>query len=111
VKRLFAAVVISGALLLVPAALAAGISTSSGTVAVDSSFTVNVCTGTAGDGGYLQIKGPNTFHQNIFFGPISGCADVGISTLGWAPGKYRINGYEVTAKRNVGLGSVTITAA
>ena len=103
---------LAGALLLVPGALAAGgISTASTTVAVDSSFAVNVCTATAGHGGYLLIKGPDTFQQDVFFGPISGCADVNVSTAGWAPGKYRIAGFEFTAKGTTGLGRVTVTAA
>jgi hypothetical protein len=36
---------------------------------------------------------------------------VGVSTAGWAPGKYRITGYEFTPKRTVGLGNLTVTAA
>jgi len=110
-KRFLALLLLSGALALVPSALAAGISTASTTVAVDSSFAVNVCTATAGHGGYLLIKGPNTFQQDTFFGPISGCADVNVSTVGWAPGKYRINGFEFTAKGTKGLGNLTVTAA
>jgi hypothetical protein len=112
VGRGLGTLLVAAALVLAPAALSAGgsISVPGTTVAVGSAFQVNVCTGTAGDGGYLVIKGPNTFIQDVFFGPISGCANVDVSTVGWVPGKYRIAGYEFTPKRDLGLGNLTVTA-
>ena len=96
--------------MLAPSVLAAGgISTTTTTVASGNSFTVTVCVATAGDGGYLLVKGPNTFSQDLFFGPVTGCSDVSVSTVGWVAGKYRINGYEFTTKGTKGLGSVTVT--
>ena len=109
-KTLLAALVLTAVLAFAPGALAAGsISTATTTITSGGTLTVNVCVGTAGDGGYLLVKGPNTFQQDLFFGPIPGCSDVFVTTVGWAAGKYRINGYEATPKRNVGLGSVTLT--
>jgi hypothetical protein len=99
-------------LVLVPAGLAAkgSISTTTTTFKPGDSIPVNVCVATAGDGGYLVVKGPNTFSQDIFTGAITGCAIVNVGTAGWPVGKYRINGYEETAKGTSGLGSVTLTA-
>jgi hypothetical protein len=99
-------------LALVPSGLAAkgSISTTTTTIKSGDSFTISVCVATAGDGGYLVVKGPNTFSQDIFTGPITGCSDVIVGTAGWPVGKYRINGFEETAKGTSGLGSVTLTA-
>src|SRR5438105_15027803 len=109
-KGFLGVLVLSATLALPSGALAAGsISTATTTIASGDTLTINVCVGTAGDGGYLLVKGPNTFQQDLFFGPIPGCSDVFVTTVGWAAGKYRINGYEATPKRNVGLGSVTLT--
>ena len=109
-KTLAALFVLTTALVLAGVASAAGsISTQTTTLASGHPLTIHVCVGTAGDGGYLLTKGPNTFQQDNFFGPIDGCADVSIDTTGWVPGKYRVNGYEATPKRNVGLGSITLT--
>jgi hypothetical protein len=99
-------------LALAPSGVAAkgSISTTTTTIKSGVSFTVNVCVATAGDGGYLLVNGPITFAQDQFFGPVSGCADVVVSTVGWPVGKYRIIGYEFTTKGTSGLGSVTLTA-
>jgi hypothetical protein len=56
------------------------------------------------------VKGPNTFAQDLFTGPITSCSDVIVGTAGWAVGKYRINGFEETVKGTSGSGSVTLTA-
>jgi hypothetical protein len=100
------------ALAVAPSGLAAkgSVSTTTTTIQSGVSFTVNVCVARAGDGGYLLVNGPITFAQDQFFGPVSGCADVVVSTVGWPVGKYRINGFEFTAKGTSGLGSVTLTA-
>lgn len=94
-----------------PSALAAkgSISTTATTVTSGDTFTVNVCVATARDGGYLLVKGPNTFSQDFFFGPVSGCADVYVPTPGWPAGKYRITGYELTRKGTTRLGTITLT--
>jgi hypothetical protein len=100
------------ALALVTSGLAAkgSISTTTTTIKVGDSFTITVCVATAGDGGYLLVNGPITFAQDLFTGPITGCAPVNVSTVTWPVGKYRINGFEFTAKGTSGLGSVTLTA-
>lgn len=109
-RRVTVALVLVAALAAVPAAAARGsISTSTTSVASGASFVVHVCVATDGDGGYLVVKGPNTFTQDLFFGPVTGCSDVSVTTVGWVAGKYRINGYEFTSKGTSGLGSVTIT--
>ena len=97
---------------LVPSGVAAkgSISTTITTFKSGDPITINVCVATAGDGGYLVVKGPNTFAQDIFTGPITGCSNVIVGTAGWPVGKYRINGFEETAKGTSGLGSVTLTA-
>jgi hypothetical protein len=109
-RRAALAGVLVAALAIVPGGLAAGsISTTTTSIASGDSFTVEVCVGTDGDGGYLLVKGPNTFQQDVFFGPVTGCSDVSVTTVGWAPGRYRITGYEFTPKRTTGLGSITLT--
>jgi len=110
VKKLFGSLVLAAALVVTAAALAAGsISTTTTTVATGGSFNVTACVATAGDGGYLIVKGPNTFSQDITFGPVDGCLTFPVSTVGWVPGKYRLNGYEFTAKGSKGLGSITLS--
>jgi hypothetical protein len=90
-------------------AAGAGISTTTTSVASGQSFTIQVCVSSPGDGGYLVVKGPGTFSQDLFFGSVTGCSDVSVSTVGWAAGKYRINGFEFTTKGAKGLGSVNVT--
>lgn len=110
-RTYIAALVLLGALAIAPGGLAGGggsISTTTTSVKSGVTFTVNVCVATAGDGGYLLVKGPNTFSQDLFFGPVTGCSDVSVTTVGWVAGKYRINGYEFTTKGTSGLGSVTV---
>jgi hypothetical protein len=110
VNKLLASLVVTAALMLASGALAAGsISTTTTTVASGGSFNVTACVATAGDGGYLIVKGPNTFSQDLSFGPVDGCLTFPVTTVGWAPGKYRLNGYEFTAKGAKGLGSITLT--
>jgi hypothetical protein len=114
VKKLLAAFVLTAALGLPLGALAGGgggISTTTTSVASGSSFVVTACVATAGDGGYLVVKGPNTFSEDLFFGPVTGCSPVTVSTVGWVAGKYRLTGYELTAKGTKGLGSVTVTVS
>jgi len=110
-KKLVALLALAAALALAPTVFAAGgISTSTTTVASGSTFTVTVCVATASDGGgYLVVKGPNTFSQDLFFGPATGCSGVSVTTVGWVAGKYRITGYEFIPKGTKSLGSVTIT--
>lgn len=111
-KKLVSALVLAAVLSFTPAAVAAGsISTTATTVPSGTSFVVTVCVATTGDGGYLLVKGPNTFSQDLFFGPVTGCSDVTVSTVGWVAGKYRITGYEFTTKGTKGLGSVTVTVS
>jgi len=110
VKKLFGSLVLAAALVVTAAALAAGsISTTTTTVATGGSFNVTACVATAGDGGYLIVKGPNTFSQDITFGPATPCSTFSVTTVGWVAGKYRINAFEFTAKGDKGIGSVTLT--
>jgi hypothetical protein len=111
-KALVALLAAAVALALASSSLAGhrgSISTTATTVTSGDTFIVNACVATAGDGGYLLVKGPNTFSQELFFGPVTGCTGVSVATVGWAAGKYRINGYEFTTKGTSGLGSVTVT--
>ena len=109
-RRVAVALVLVAALAAVPAAAARGsISTSTTSVASGDTLVVTVCVATAGDGGYLVVKGPNTFVQDVFFGPVTGCSDVSVTTAGWLAGKYRLSGYEFTTKGTSGLGSLTVT--
>jgi hypothetical protein len=109
-KTFAGALVLAAALALVPSSLAAASLTASDTSVVSGdSFTVTACVATSGDGGYLIVKGPNTFHQDITFGPASPCSTFSVTTSGWVAGKYRINGFEFTAKGSKGIGSLTIT--
>src|SRR5262245_56183331 len=112
-KSCTALLALVGMLALVPGGLAAkgSISTTTTSITSGQTFTVNVCVATAGDGGYLIVNGPVTFSQDVFFGPVTGCSDVIVTTAGWPVGKYRINGYEFTTKGTSGLGSVTLTAS
>ena len=104
------ALVLAAAFALVPGSLAAASLTASATtVASGDSFTVTACVATSGDGGYLIVKGPNTFQQDITFGPATPCSTFSVTTPGWVAGKYRINGFEFTAKGSKGIGSATIT--
>jgi hypothetical protein len=108
VKAILAVFVV--ALVLAPATLAAaGLTASATTVKSGTAFDVTACVATSGDGGYLIVKGPNTFSQDIFFGPASPCSAFPVSTVGWPVGKYRINGYEITAKGSKSIGSITLT--
>jgi hypothetical protein len=110
VKTLVAALVVAAALALVPGSLAAASLTASATsVASGDSFTVTACVATSGDGGYLLVKGPNTFQQDLFFGPATPCSTFSVTTVGWVAGKYRINGFEFTAKGTKGIGSLIVT--
>jgi hypothetical protein len=110
-KKLAAVLVVMAALALAPTVFAAGgISTTTTTVASGASFTVKVCLAAASDGGgYLVVKGPNTFSQDVFFGPAAGCSDVSVTTVGWPAGKYRITGFEFIPKGTKSLGAITIT--
>ncbi|HEX4527109.1 MAG TPA: hypothetical protein VH108_10270 [Gaiellaceae bacterium] len=109
-KKLFASLVLTAALVVTSSALAAGsISTTTTSVASGASFNITACVATAGDGGYLIVKGPNTFSQDLSFGPVDGCLTFPVTTVGWPPGKYRLNGFEFTAKGAKGLGSITLT--
>jgi hypothetical protein len=111
-KAVVAAYAVLAAVVLVPAAVAGGggsVSTATTSIAAGTSLTVTACVATDGDGGYLIIKGPDTFAQDFFFGPVTGCTDVIAATVGWAPGKYRIIGYEFTSKGTKGLGMLTVT--
>ena len=113
-KKLLAAFVGSAALALAPGVLAAGggsLTSSATTVASDTSFDLTACVVTSGDGGYVIVKGPDTFTQDLTFGPATPCATFSVPTPGWAPGKYRINGYEFSAKGAKGIGTVTLTVA
>jgi hypothetical protein len=114
VKKLVAPLVVVAALAVVPVVLAAGsggLTSSATTVVSGTSFDLTACVATAGDGGYVIVKGPNTFTQDYHFGPATPCSTFSIGTAGWAAGKYRINGYESTAKGAKGIGSVTLTVA
>jgi len=111
-KKLLAAFAVIAALAVVPGALAGGagsLTSSATTVASGTSFSLTACVATSGDGGYVIVKGPNTFGQDYHFGPATPCSTFSIGTDGWVPGKYRINGYEFTAKGDKGIGSVTLT--
>lgn len=111
-KKFVVALVPAAVLAFTPVAVAAGsISTTATTVSSGTSFVVTACVTTSGDGGYLLVKGPNTFSQDLFFGPVNDCGDVTVSTAGWVAGKYRISGYEFTTKGTKGLGSVTVTVS
>ncbi len=108
-KKLLVLSVVTIALVVASGALAKGsISTTTTSVASGGSFNVTACVATAGDGGYLIVKGPNTFSQDLSFGPVSGCTTFPVTTVGWPAGKYRLNGYEFTAKGTSGLGSITL---
>ena len=108
-KTLVSALAVTVALVVAAGALAAGSLTASATsVASGDSFTVTACVATSGDGGYLIVKGPNTFAQDISFGPATPCSTFSVSTSGWATGKYRINGFEFTTKGSKGIGSVNV---
>ena len=99
-----------GALGLAPAALAAGsLAVSPASVTAGSPLEVNACVATAGDGGYLVIKGPNATTRISTFGPATPCSTFQLATTGWAAGKYRITGFEETAKGSKGIGSATVT--
>jgi hypothetical protein len=111
-KKLLAGFVVIAALALVPGGLAGGtgsLTSSATTVASGASFDLTGCVATSGDGGYVIVKGPNTFAQDYHFGPATPCSTFAVGTAGWAVGKYRINGYEFTAKGAKGIGSVTLT--
>src|SRR5437868_5337587 len=98
------------ALVIAPGVLAAASLTSSvTTVQSGTSFDVTACVATSGHGGYLIVKGPNTFAQDLMFGPATPCITFSVTTVGWVAGKYRINGYEFTAKGDKGIGSITLT--
>ena len=86
-----------------------GLTSSATTVASGTSFDLTACVATSGDGGYVIVKGPNTFSQDYHFGPATPCSTFSVGTAGWAAGKYRINGYEFTPKGAKGIGSVTLT--
>jgi hypothetical protein len=113
VKTLVAAFVLTVALAFAPGVLAAGgagsLTVSATSVASGDSFTATACVVTSGDGGYLLVKGPNTFSQDLFFGPATPCLGFSVTTSGWVAGKYRINGFEFTSKGAKGIGSVTLT--
>jgi hypothetical protein len=112
VKSLAAAVLLAFTLALAPGALPAGgggsLTVSPASVASGDPLTATACVATSGDGGYLIVKGPNTFSQDISFGPATPCSTFSISTSGWVAGKYRINGFEFAAKGAKGIGSVNI---
>ena len=98
------------ALGLAPAALAAGsLTVNPASVAAGSPFEVTACVATSGDGGYRVIKGPNATTRISTFGPAAPCSTFQLGTIGWAAGKYRITGFEETAKGSKGIGSATVT--
>jgi len=99
-----------GALALAPGVLAAASLTVTPTsITAGTPLSVEACVATSGDGGYLIVKGPGATTRDYTFGPATPCADSQIDTTGWAAGKYRVNGYEFTAKGSKGIGSATIT--
>src|SRR6266566_3083440 len=107
-RSLFAVLVVTCAIAIVPAALAS-ITITPSTVGSGGTFSVSLCVATAGDGGYLLVKGPNTFSEDLFFGPVAGCSTVPVSTPGWVAGKYRVTAFEFTAKGTKSLGTATLT--
>ena len=111
-KRLCAGAVLLAVLTLAATSLAGGsggLTASATTVASGTPFDLTACVATSGDGGYVIVKGPNTFAQDLFFGPATPCSTFEVSTVTWLPGKYRLNGYEDTAKGAKGIGSVTVS--
>lgn len=111
-RGLLAGLVVGAALAFAPGILAAGagsLTSSATTVTSGSSFDLTGCVATSGDGGYVIVKGPDTFSQDLTFGPATPCSTFSVGTPSWAPGKYRINGYEFTAKGAKGIGSITLT--
>jgi hypothetical protein len=110
VRTLVALFVLVGALALAPGVLAAAsLTVTPASVTSGGTFTVTACVATSGHGGYLIVKGPDTFTQDFSFGPATPCSTFEIGTAGWAAGKYRINGFEFTAKGAKGIGSATVT--
>lgn len=111
-KKLAASLVAIGALALSPNVLAGGagsLTVTPSTVASGTALDVTACVVTSGDGGYLIAKGPDATARDITFGPATPCSSFQVDTTDWAAGKYRINGYEFTAKGAKGIGSATIT--
>jgi hypothetical protein len=110
-KQLAASLVVLGALALAPGvlALSASLTVTPTSVGSGAPLNVNACVATSGDGGYLIVKGPNTFAEDVTFGPATPCSSFQVDTTGWAAGKYRIDGFEFTAKGAKRIGSVTLT--
>ena len=109
-KTLVAALVLTVALAFASAGLAGGggsLTVSATSVTPRRSTPRRVVT--SGDGGYVIVKGPNTFTQDITFGPAAPCSEFSVTTVGWVAGKYRINAFEFTTKGAKGIGSVTLT--
>jgi len=93
-----------------PAAVAKpGLSVTPATVASGGTITLSGSVATAGDGVYFVVDGPGTFNATWSVGPVAGTFSFDVSTSGWAPGKYRIKGYEVTTKMAVSIGAVVVT--
>jgi hypothetical protein len=111
-KTLAASLAAIGVLALSPNVLAGGagsLTVTPSTVASGTALDVTACVVTSGDGGYLIAKGPDATARDITFGPATPCSSFQVDTTDWAAGKYRINGYEFTAKGAKGIGSATIT--
>lgn len=111
-KKLAASLAAIGVLALSPNVLAGGagsLTVTPSTVASGTALDVTACVVTSGDGGYLIAKGPDATARDITFGPATPCSSFQVDTTDWAAGKYRINGYEFTAKGAKGVGSATIT--
>ena len=110
-KKLAASLLACGA--LAPGALGAGgagsLTVTPTSIASGAPLHVEACVATSGDGGYLVVKGPNATARDITFGPATPCSTFDIDTTGWVAGKYRMNGFEFTAKGAKGIGSATIT--
>jgi hypothetical protein len=112
-KKLATSLLAVGALALAPGGLAAGgaasLTITPASVPSGTLLNAKACVATSGDGGYLIAKGPGATARDISFGPATPCSSFQIDTTGWVAGKYRIDGYEFTAKGSKGIGSATIT--
>ena len=89
-KTLVAAFVLAVALAFAPGVLAGGagsLTVSATSMTSGDSFTATACVVTSGDGDYLLVKGPNTFSQDLFFGPATPCTTFSVTTVGWVDGK------------------------
>jgi hypothetical protein len=103
--------VVFGALALAPGvpALSASLTVTPTSVAVGTTLSVKGLRRHVRRRRLLDREGPEHLRRGRHLRPRDACSSFQVGTTGWAAGKYRIDGFEFTAKGAKRIDSVTLT--